>query len=133
MTLPARPRVLLADDHPGVLKALQRVLSLECDVVGVVADGSEVAEAAARLAPVVTVVDLNLPKVSGLEACRLIVRGNPRAKVILMTATLDEAIRVTARDAGASAFVSKLDAGSGLLGAIRAAWADCSVTDPSPG
>jgi DNA-binding NarL/FixJ family response regulator len=63
--MPTRPRVLLADDHPGVVKALQRMLSLECDVVGVVADGSEVAEAAARLQPVVIVVDLNLPNVTG--------------------------------------------------------------------
>ena len=46
------------------------MLALECDVVGVVADGSEVAAAAARLQPVVIVVDLNLPNVSGLDACR---------------------------------------------------------------
>ena len=57
-----------------MVKALERLLALECDVVGVVADGSEVATAAARLHPVVTVVDLNLPNVSGLEECRRIRR-----------------------------------------------------------
>ena len=47
--MPTRPRVLLADDHAGIVKALERMLSLDCDVVGVVADSSDVAEAAARL------------------------------------------------------------------------------------
>ena len=43
--LPKRPRVLIADDHPGVAKAVSRVLSLDCEVVGTVADGSAVLEA----------------------------------------------------------------------------------------
>ena len=124
--MPTRPRVLLADDHAGIVRALERMLSLECDVVGVVADGSEVAEAAARLQPVVTVVDLNLPNVSGLEACRRIVRTNPRAKVILITGMIDDTIRAEALAAGASDFVPKLAAWHELIVAIRRAWADAS-------
>jgi len=100
------------------------MLSVECDVVGVVGDGSEVAEAAARLQPVVTVVDLNLPNVSGLEACRRILRTNPRAKVILITGMIDDTIRAEALAAGASDFVPKLAAGHELIVAIRRAWAD---------
>src|SRR6478672_3548995 len=112
--MPTRPRVLLADDHAGIVRALERILSIECDVVGVVADGSEVAEAAARLQPVVTVVDLNLPNVSGLEVCRRILQTNPRAKVILITAMLDDDIRTDAQAAGASGCFSKLMAGTEL-------------------
>jgi len=127
-----RPRVLLADDHPGVLKALERVLSLECDVVGVVTDGSEVTEAAARLQPVVPVVDVNLPNMNGLDVCRQILQTNPRAKVILISAMSDEQIRTDALAAGASGFVAKAMAGNELVEAIRRAWADCSVvTAPS--
>jgi DNA-binding NarL/FixJ family response regulator len=48
------------------VNTLGRVLSSECDVVGVIADGYKVADAAARLQPVVILVDLNLPNVSGL-------------------------------------------------------------------
>jgi len=124
--MPTRPRVLLADDHAGIVKALERVLSLECDVVGVVADGREVADAAARLHPVVTIVDVNLPNVSGLEACRRVLQGNPRAKVIVITAMLDETIRAEALAAGASDFVPKLAAGNELIVAVRRAWADAS-------
>jgi DNA-binding NarL/FixJ family response regulator len=124
--MPTRPRVLLADDHPGVVRALQRVLSSECDVVGVVADGSDVAEAAARLQPVVTLVDLNLPNVNGLEVCRRILQTNPRAKVILITAMLDRAIETEALATGASGVFPKLLAGSELVDAIRKVWDECS-------
>jgi len=122
--MPTRPRVLLADDHPGVAKALERVLSLECDVVGVVADGSEVAEAAERLQPVVTVVDLNLPNVSGLDVCRLILQTNPRGKVILISAAIDDEIRTEALVAGAAGVFSKLMARHELVDAIGRMWAD---------
>jgi DNA-binding NarL/FixJ family response regulator len=123
--VPSRPRVLLADNHPAVLKALQGVLSLACDVVEVVADGGAVTEAAARLQPVVTVVDLNLPNVSGLDVCRRIVRANSRAKVILITAMDDDWIRAEALAAGASGFFPKVMAGNELIEAIRQAWAEC--------
>ena len=123
--MPTRPRVLLADDHPGVAKVLERLFSFECDVVGVVADGSDVAEAAARLQPVVTVVDLNLPNVSGLHVCRRILQTNPRAKVILITATIDESITAAALEAGATGCFPKLEAVA-LIDAVRRAWAECS-------
>ena len=122
--MPTRPRVLLADDHPGVVKALVRALSFECDVVGVVLDGSEVADAAARLQPVVAVVDVNLPNVNGLEVCRRILQTNPRAKVILISAMIDERIRADALAAGASGFFSKFLAGTELIDAIRRIWAE---------
>ena len=65
VTLPKRPRVLIAEDHPGVAKAVYRLLTLDCDVVGSIADGRPVLEAAQRLQPDVIVVDLNLPNVNG--------------------------------------------------------------------
>ena len=126
--MPTRPRVLLVDDHPGVLKALERVLSFECDVVGAVADGSQVPEAAARLQPVVTVVDLNLTNVSGLDVCRRILQTNPRAKVVLITAIIDDLITAAALGAGAAGCFPKLEAANELIAGIRRAWSECSVT-----
>ena len=126
--MPTRPRVLLADDHPGVVKAFVRVLSFDCDVVGVIADGSAVAEAAARLEPVVSVVDVNLPNLNGLDVCRQIRQTNPQAKVILITAMIDDdRIRADALAAGASGFFSKLEANE-LIDAIRRVWADGRAT-----
>ena len=106
-----RPRVLLADDHPGMVNALCRVFSPECDVVEVVADGGEVPAAAARLEPVVIVVDVNLPNLSGLDVCRRITGNNPQAKVIVITAVSDDATRQEAFAAGASGFFHKAEAG----------------------
>lgn len=130
--MPTRPRVLLADDHPGITKVLVRLLSVECDVVGVVADGSAVADAAARLQPVVTVVDLNMPNVNGLEVCRRILQTNPGAKVILITAAIDESIMTAALAVGAAGCFPKLEAGNELIDAIRRMWPECSVTAHSP-
>jgi DNA-binding NarL/FixJ family response regulator len=122
----ARPRVLIADDHAAVAKALSRLLSFECDVVGVAGDGSEVADAAARLQPVVVVLDVNLPNVNGLEICREITRNHPRARVILMTAMIDEAIMKAARSAGASSFFDKSAMGDDLVLAIKQAWTEAT-------
>jgi len=115
--LPKRPRVLIAEDHPGVAKAVCRLLALTCDVVGNVADGRTVLEAAQRLQPDVIVVDLNLPYVHGLEACRQITQGNPEAKVVVFSAMTDPDVQQRSLAVGASAFVSK---GTGdLLSTIK--------------
>ncbi len=115
--LPKRPRVLIAEDHPGVAKSVCRLLALECEVVGSVADGRAVLEAAQRLQPDVIVVDLNLPHVHGLEVCRQITQVNPDAKVIMFSAMNDPDVTLRSLEVGASAFVSK---GTGdLLSTIK--------------
>ena len=109
--------MLIAEDHPGVAKAVCRMLALDCDVVGTVADGSAVLEAAQRLQPDVIVVDLNLPNVHGLEACRQITQVNPETKVIVFTAMNDPDVKQRSFEVGASAFVCK---GTGdLLSTIK--------------
>src|SRR6476469_286071 len=83
---PRRPRVLIADDYPDMVKAVSRLLALDCEVVGSVAEGSALLEAAQRLQPDVIVLDVNLPNIHSLEACREITRANPAMKVIMFTA-----------------------------------------------
>ena len=117
--MPKRPRVLLAEDHPEVAKAVCRVLALECDVVGSVADGRAVLEAVQRLQPDVIVVDLNLPNVTGLEACRQITQANPEAKVVVFSAVNDPDVTRRALKVGASAFVFKGAGGDDLLSTVK--------------
>jgi len=116
---PRRPRVLVADDHADMVKAICRLLALDCDVVGTVSDGGEVLEAVQRLQPDVTVVDLNLPTVSGFEACRSIRQVDPHAKVIVFTAMNDPSLRQRAFELGASAFVCKVATDGDLLAAVQ--------------
>jgi DNA-binding NarL/FixJ family response regulator len=114
-----RPRVLLAEDHPAVAKAVCRVLALDCEVVGAVADGGAVLEAAQRLLPDVIVVDLNLPNVNGLEACHQITQLNPEAKVVVFSAWNDPDVKQRSFDVGASAFVCKGTGDGDLLSTIK--------------
>lgn len=120
--MPTRPRVLLADDHAGVVRALSRLLSFECDVVATLSDGREVAEAARTLQPVVVVVDLNLPNVNGLDACREIAANSPRAPVIVISGMFDHDVAQAARKAGAAGAFDKAAMGDQLVVAIKEAW-----------
>jgi two-component system, NarL family, response regulator LiaR len=113
-----RPRVLIADDYPDMVNAVRRLLALDCEIVGSVADGSELLQAAQGLEPDVIVLDVNLSNVHSLEACREITRMNPTTKVIMFTVDNDAAVRQAFFEAGASGFVSKLAVGE-LLSTIK--------------
>jgi DNA-binding NarL/FixJ family response regulator len=112
---------MIVDDHAGVAKALGRLLSFDCDVVAVMGDGREAADAVARLQPVVMVVDVHLRTVSGLDVCRQITATHPRVRVIAISAVDDLAIADEARAAGAAGFVHK-SAGQELIAAIGEIW-----------
>ena len=91
---------------------------MECEVVASVADGDALLEAAQRLHPDVIVLDVNLPGVHGLEACRRITQVNPEIKIVVYTGMSEQDVGKQIFAAGASAFVSKLAVG-GLLSAIK--------------
>jgi CheY-like chemotaxis protein len=121
-----RPRVLLADDYPDMLKAVRRLLEPECDIAGSVADGGVLLEEARRLVPDVIVLDLSLPTVSGLDACRELSQTHPAIKLIVFTASGDPEVEQQALDAGAAAYVSKLSS-IDLMAAIKRL---CTVPPP---
>jgi two-component system invasion response regulator UvrY len=121
--LSVRPRVLLADDYPELVKAVSRLLAFDCEIVGSVGDGSALLQEVQRLRPDVIVLDVSLPNVHSLEACREITRVNPTTKVIVFTAMNDRTVSQAFFDAGASAFVSK-GAAADLLSTIRRLWID---------
>jgi DNA-binding NarL/FixJ family response regulator len=120
--MPGRPRVLLAEDHAGVAKALIEVLEPHCDVIGLVTDGREAVEQALQLCPVIAIVDVGLPTVNGLDICRQITKSNRDAKVILISGMLDDSIIEEALAAGAADCIHKARAASELVVAIQDAW-----------
>ena len=115
------PRVLLADDHPGFVAAIRRLLAQDCEVVGSVEDGIQLLEEATRLQPDVIVLDLHMPRLNGLDACQELTRMIPRAIIIALTADPDEDVKRIALAAGAFAFIGKHAAGTDLLPALRMA------------
>ena len=112
-------RILLADDYAPMMGALARLLTPAYDVVGRVGDGGALMEAALRLRPDLVIVDLHMPNMGGLEACRRIKRELPHTKVIVLTAAGDDAIAQSALADGASAFVEKYRLGNDLIPAIE--------------
>ena len=115
---PGRLRVLIADDNPGVLRSVARLLGVDHDIVGLVSNGRALLEAAHQLQPDIIVLDLSFTDVKSLEACRLITQRDPRIKVVVFTVEDDAAVRRQAFEAGAVAFVNKLGA-DGLLSALE--------------
>ena len=115
----SRPRVLLADDQVFLHSLLTRLLEPSCEVIGALTDSTELAEAIARLQPDVVVVDLNMPKLSGLEACRLIRASTPSVQVIILTADEEPGLRERAFSVGAAGFVRKMRAGEELAAAVH--------------
>ena len=117
-----RPRVMLADDYPGVVSAWQRVLEFSCEIVGSVSTGWAVLETAVRLSPDVIVLDVNLGQANGLDLCREIKQKARSTQVILVSATVNDELQDAAHHAGASSFVSKFSGIADLESAIRRAY-----------
>jgi DNA-binding NarL/FixJ family response regulator len=115
----SRLRLMIVDDHPGVLRALGRLLAVDHDVVGSFPDASGLLDAVKHLRPDVIVLDMNLPDIDGLTACRQITQACPQIKVIVFTAVEDPDVRRRAFEAGAADFVHKLASSSDLLTAIK--------------
>lgn len=101
-------RVLIADDHPLFRMGLALALSAEgFDVAGEVENGRQAVARCARGDVDVVLMDVKMPDMDGIEACRQAV-GGARAPLVVMLTTFEEpAIVRAARDAGATAFLSK--------------------------
>jgi len=113
-----RARVLIAEDHRLLREAFAKLLEPNCDVLGTVADGRALLEAASTLRPDVVVVDIAMPRLNGLDATRQLKRSMPSVKVIFLTVSEDPDLAAEAFRAGGSAFLLKNSAASELLQAV---------------
>ena len=115
-------RVLVAEDHPGFSAALRRLLVAKgLEVVGSVEDGARVVEEAVRLRPDVILLDLDMPNMKGIDACRKLTRVLPRTRTIVVSAENPRVVRPAAIEAGAFGFVKKSALLTALLPTIRSA------------
>jgi DNA-binding NarL/FixJ family response regulator len=113
-----RPRVLLADDHTMFSQGLQSLLEDDFDLVGAVADGEALVEAARRLNPDVIIVDISMPVMNGLDAVRQLKKDGATAKIIFLTMHADDRLLAEAFRCGGSGYVLKQSAGEELITGI---------------
>lgn len=101
--------VLLVDDDAGFRKAVKRVSEREKDfrLVGEAENGEEALRLERELKPQMIFMDINMPKLNGIEATRQIKARSPHVKVIILTAHDEEAYRRAATESGADGFVLK--------------------------
>lgn len=102
-------RIMIVDDHPFFREGLRNVLIAERDiqVVGEASDGEEAVEKAGEIHPDVMLMDVNLPRLNGLEAMRRIKENWPTINIVILTAYDDEEQVYHAVRAGASAYHAK--------------------------
>jgi len=99
---------LVADDHPAVVQAVSEVLMAGgIDVTAQARDGEEALDAIQQMKPRVALLDLRMPRMSGIEVARRSSRVSPDTYVILYTAYSEQTLLTEALDAGARGFVSK--------------------------
>ncbi|HSR48934.1 MAG TPA: response regulator transcription factor [Anaerolineales bacterium] len=115
-------RVLLADDHRLFRDGLRALLTSTSDlvVVGEAGDGEEVVVKAATVRPDVILMDLQLPKINGVEATRRILRTQPAVSVLVLTMFEDTDTVVAAMRAGARGYILKDTDEEALLRSVRA-------------
>jgi DNA-binding NarL/FixJ family response regulator len=122
--------VLVVDDHPMVREGLRSMLGgTGVQVVGEAGDGAAAVEQAARLAPDVVLLDLELPDLPGLVALREIKRVAPATAVLVVTMHQDPALVRRAVQAGAAGYVLKGVGRPQLMAAVRAVSQGESVFD----
>ena len=116
-----RIRVMVVDDHSIMRVGLKQVLeqSGEFEVVGDAADGEEAVRVAAEVSPDVVVMDVMMPGKDGVEACREIMESAPDTRVVMLTASTEEAAVVEAVAAGATGYLQKETDRERLLAAVR--------------
>jgi two-component system NarL family response regulator len=126
-------RVLIVDDHALFRRGLEMVLKEEADieVVGEASDGTEAVARAAEALPDVVLMDIRMPRSSGIEACRSMKTASPSAKIVMLTISDEEEDLFDAIKAGASGYLLKDIPLDEVAESVRAVHGGQSLINPS--
>ena len=115
-------RIIVVDDHPIVRQGLKTLLQghLDWEVVGEASDGVEAIDKAGQLNPDVMVLDVTMPNMNGLEACRVLRKQRPQLEILFVTQHDSPHMMREALAAGARGYVVKSNAARDLLEAVEA-------------
>jgi NarL family two-component system response regulator LiaR len=126
-------RVLIADDHTLLRESMRNLIDSQNDmeVAGEASDGEEAVEMSRHVKPDIAVMDIVMPKLSGIEASKEIKKVSPTTAILILTAYDDVQYVLGLLEAGAAGYLLKSARGHDVLAAIRAVRAGESVLDPS--
>jgi DNA-binding NarL/FixJ family response regulator len=116
-------RVVIADDEPGYRKAIERTLALapEVEIVAVCKDGQEALDACLADPPDVLLTDINMPRMSGIELIRRLLKQEKSVNVVILTVKEDDDTVYEAFRAGALGYLLKTSTPQDVIEAIRLA------------
>jgi len=133
MPIPLVTRILVADDHPIVRSGLRTVLDAQPDleVVAEASDGAEAVRAALASDVHLAVLDVAMPKLTGIQAAAELQKRKPELRVLMLSMYDSEQFLFEALRAGASGYVLKSDADQDLVDAVRRTMRGQSFLYPS--
>jgi DNA-binding NarL/FixJ family response regulator len=119
---PLKTRILIAEDHAVVLRGLRMVLNAQPDleVIAEATDGEQAVDQAVTEQPHLAILDISMPRKTGLQAAREIVHRCPQVRVLMLSMYDDEQYLFEAISAGASGYVLKSAVDRDLVEACRA-------------
>lgn len=119
-------RLLIADDHDAIRENIKSFVSKQTDieVVGEAKDGETAVELAKKLSPDVVLLDISMPKLSGIEAAGNIISNNAAARIIILSTHSHKHFVEAGLKAGASGYVLKTSIFDDLIPAVRSVMAN---------
>jgi DNA-binding NarL/FixJ family response regulator len=126
-------RVLIADDHALFRRGLEMVLNEEdgIELIGQASDGAEAVQIASEAVPDVVLMDIRMPKTTGIEAARQMKEVAPSAKIVMLTISDEEEDLFEAIRAGASGYLLKDIPLDEVADAVRSVYGGQSLINPS--
>lgn len=125
-------RLIMVDDHPAVLRQAIQLLPERFEVVEALESGAGLRAAVREHAPDLVVLDITLPRVSGIELARQLRADRSELKIIFLTVHADPDYAIEAFEAGAAGYVIKPRLATDLVPALEAALAGKRFVSPCP-
>jgi DNA-binding NarL/FixJ family response regulator len=117
----SKPKLLIVDDHPVFRRGLREIIEERriFEVIGEAADGKTALELLADHKPDIIVLDIDMPRLNGLEMARHLQREKSPIRIVFLTMYKDEDLFNSAMDVGVKAYVLKENAGEEIIGALQ--------------
>lgn len=128
-----RIRIVLAEDHALVREGTRAILERSPDlaVVGEASDGQEALDLIERLRPDVAILDIRMPRLTGIEVVRLMKERSTKTRALMLTGYDDDEFVLALMEAGADGYILKSARSAELVSAVRAVYQGETVLDPA--